>query len=146
MAVFIPIVVVVGIVLLLNGLKRLATTERPVDLNPASLEESFVGKGIWVGPYWIAGLNGPFTRLDVYRWGVRIGPGHRLWAWSIPVTDMTWSEMATVKLSRGSTSFQSSSRRKGTVVFSSTPGGKLFGKGPDPRLISALQRHGILVE
>jgi hypothetical protein len=149
MAVLTPVVLVALFALILNVLKRLATAEPPVDLNPASLEESFTGSGVWVGPYWLTGWTGPFTRLDVYKWGIRVGPINRFLAWTIPVTDMTWHEIDTVKLSRRSASFQCSSRRKGTVVFSSSwrgAAGLMFGKGPDPRLITALRRHGVLVQ
>ena len=82
------------------------------------------------------GATWPLVRLDQFEWGIRIGPNLRWLAWTLPTTDMRWSDIVQVRRTMTTIRFT----RQGVAGWVSFG---YLGYEPNPSLLSALQDHGI---
>jgi hypothetical protein len=122
--------------LLLTLLKYVATSKRLGSGSPKAPLSSAIGGGIWFGRWWITGLTWPFARLDVYDWGVRIGPSFKLIGWALPTTDYSWPEMLWVR----------QVRTRGIDFKGRSSDTGLSNAVIDEGLITALHEHGVAFE
>ena len=92
------------------------------------------GGAFWFARWWPMRATWPFVRLDLYSWGVRIGPNYRWTSLLMPTTEMSWPDISVVQKKLSSLRFTSSVTPKYWVTFS---------PGTDPQLIGALTENGI---
>ena len=46
------------------------------------------------GRWWPFWISGPFVKLDIYNWGLRIGGSDSRWlGWIVPRVELAWSEL-----------------------------------------------------
>jgi hypothetical protein len=105
--------------------------ERPVDAPVLSM----TGGGFWMHTYWPVNATWPFVRLELFSWGIRLGPSSAILNWLLPTTELTWADIQSAKRLTFGVRF----RRVGTwgwVSFSR------FG-GLDPELWRQLDVHGV---
>jgi len=104
-----------------------------------------VGGGYWMGPWWWpVGASWPFVRLEVFAWGVRVGPNFRWVTWAIPTTELTWSEIASAKRTRTFVRLTRRSLARAYIYFGSGYGG--LWKSDNSSLVSALRAFGVDVQ
>jgi hypothetical protein len=105
------------------------STAQAVDERPLVVS---VGGAIWFAKWWPINATWPFVRLELYSWGVRIGPNYGLKI--LPTTDLQWSDILSVRQRATSIRFRRSDRPGYWVSF---------GPKVDPRLIAALHQNGV---
>jgi hypothetical protein len=132
-----------AIVLLLVFPRRLATTQK-FESQPEELPSlSIVGGAIWLTTWWPIGATWPLARLDVYSWGLRIGPRFRWLNWVLPTTELRWNQILRAKLSLFGIRLKWHSSPSRWILFG---GGYGPFPGIDPRVAAALQEAGVEVE
>lgn len=126
--------VLVAIVLLLLIPRARAAhriDEKPVDTPRLAI----IGGGFWMHSYWPVNATWPFVRLELFSWGVRLGPSWRGMEWLLPTTELAWTDIRSATRTTFGVRFRRVDR-PGWVTFSS------FG-GIDPELWNELQAHGV---
>jgi hypothetical protein len=110
---------VIVVFILLVAVPRRAATSLVVE---ASSDEEptwrLVGSGSWWGPwYWPLRTSWPLVRLEIFSWGVRVGPNMSWMAWAVPTTEMTWPEMLVARRTRAGVRFRPRSNPRRSVRF-----------------------------
>jgi len=95
---------------------------------------SIIGGGTWFTMWWPISATWPLVRLDLFSWGVRIGPNLPAVAWLLPTTNLRWSEILVVRRTRATLRFTSKVAPNHWVSF---------GPKVDQRLVEALKQHGV---
>src|ERR1700722_11893902 len=89
---------IAAIILLLLVPRRLATSrnvEAQAEEPPAL---TVVGGATWLTTWWPIGATWPLAKLDVYSWGLRIGPRFRWLNWALPTTELLWNQILRARL------------------------------------------------
>jgi hypothetical protein len=123
-----------AIVLLLIVPRRRASKWSSGGSSTDSAELTVVGAGTWFTGWWPIGASWPFVRLEVFHWGIRLGPNFPWLSWLLPTTDLRWTEI-------------SGARRKWGALRCSVKSapGQWFSFSPsrDDRLDAAFRQHGV---
>jgi hypothetical protein len=133
-------------IVLLLYLPRRQAMARVADADRSQVSEAqFVGGGAWSCKWWPVGATWPLVRIEVFPWGVRIGPNYRWISWFLPVTEFRWEEVESARISSfWGLKVQIRRPSPSWIAFTSNRGLSLA--RTDSGLVSAFRQHGIDVE
>jgi hypothetical protein len=114
---------------------RASSVHRLKDKPQGAPTLSMTGGGIWMHTYWPVSATWPLVRLELFSWGVRVGPNVEKLDWLLPTTELTWAEI------RSATHTTFGVRFRGVDA----PGWIIFNRlsGLDPELWRQLNNHGV---
>ena len=131
----------IGGVLFLLYLRRIGNLRVDDSARIATPEFTFIGGATWLMSWWPLGATWPFAKLEVFSWGLRIGPSARWVAWLLPTTEVRWSDITSARMRfLWGLQIKSSSFRRGWVSFNSARFG--FAR-IDERLVVILEARGV---
>jgi hypothetical protein len=122
-------------VLIMRNRSRTMTQTIP-DASGDQPQLTMIGAGTWVYfSFFPVGASTPFVRVDLFRWGMRIGPR---WRWlPVPTWDIPWSDIRYV--SRTITGIRVwRNGAEGWVTFKRL-------SGVPPSLFVRLREYGVIV-
>ena len=134
---------VIVAVVLFGVARRRATSTRTGTTTGEPPELSVVGGATWLTTWWPIGATWPLARLEIYSWGLRIGPNVRWLGWALPTTELRWNGILRARLSVFGIWLKWSSTPSKWILFGGGRG--MFG-GFDPRVVIALREAGVVVE
>lgn len=98
-----------------------------------------IGGASWYGRRWPLSASFPFVRLELFEWGIRIGPARRTLAFLLPTTELEWSEVKAVKRTRAGVRITPYVPHHGRIWFGNF-------NGLSDVFFSALISHGVDLE
>jgi hypothetical protein len=119
-------VVALAFVVLVEAPRRSWTMGSMSDVNEemkgsASIFSSVGGAG-WLCYLFYGRATVPFVRIEVYSWGLRICPSHRLIAWYVPTTIVEWNRLSSIRASSTSLVIRVSGKRASLMRLSARDG------------------------
>jgi hypothetical protein len=124
--------------------KRLATSGA-VGIHPDEPPQfSVVGGATWFTTWWPIGATWPLAQLDIYPWGLRIGPHFRWLKWALPTTELQWDQILRARLGFFGIRLKWRSSPPRWIAFGGGYGP--FLPGVDPQVVVALREAGVEVE
>jgi hypothetical protein len=120
--------------------RRTACTVNPTNRGGQAPILTRVGGGSWFASWWPIGASWPLVQLDVFRWGIRMGPHYRWMRWLLPSTEFEWSEIVAARRLRGGLRIRGGSAPVKRLTF------VVPGQRHDPELDGLLRSFGVPLE
>lgn len=125
------------ILLLIVPRRRARSTAHAADQPDQAPVLTRVGGGSWVTHWWPIRGTWPLVQLDVFRWGIRMGPHYRWISWFLPTTELAWTEIVAARRLRRGLRIKGGSAPSKQLTFASST------QRLDPELDDLLRSFGV---
>ena len=134
--------VIVGVVVVFRRFN--SPLHRRLDLPSAAPLSRFIGGTRWSGEstFGIGNATAPLVRLDLFDWGIRLGPSVSLLRSFIPTWEVRYSELQGAEPVQGPL-FASKAIRFRSI---NAGGPMVFWTSTGPQILSLLAEHGVAVD
>ena len=128
-----------ALVLLLLVPRRRATRLLAHTAGEGEPQLRLAGGACWFGAWpWPIGATWPLVSLEVFTWGLWIGPNFPWMCWTLPTTELSWSDIRSVRRTKTGLRLKLEDSRYGNISFSQG-----FGPGVAPSVVALIRSHGV---